>query len=263
MPIDRQPAPTSRRVFLARAAAGGALAGAGLVAAGPLGFVTPAGAQDSGGELSTVGPLSGEDFAAFAVPLELAAVLGYAKALNAEGLDGPATRVLRQFQGNHLGVTDTLTPMLPTGPNLPDPQPNPTVLSTVSDALDGAKDQAGVFDALSAMEVTLAASHLNALKVIDEPAVGKTVAQVLATESIQASYLGSRGDTSVDELTPEKVSIAGARTNLNEGVALPDDAPSQSTTTLPGPPDVNGSGGTGGNTPGLDTAIPGSGGNGN
>lgn len=254
MPTETSPAttpPTSRRTFLTRTLAGTAMVGVGA-AVGPLGlFSSPVAAQD-GGSLALAAPLSGEDFSAFAVPLELAAVQAYLTALDTDGIDDATRRLLRRFQGHHQGVVEALRPLLPADPDLPDPTPNAELTRTATDAIQSAGDADGVLIALSDLEKVCAASHLNALGIIEEPSLAKTVSQVLATESQQAAFLGASGGADIAELTPSAVSLDGARTDLTEGVALPDADPNPTSTPTPAPPDANETGGTPGpNTPGL------------
>ncbi len=213
MPIDQAESErplTTRRSLLTRAAVGTAIFGVGT-AVGPLGlFSTAAGAQEDDGAGLDESSLSAEDFAALAVPLELAAVTGYLEALQAEGLDGTTTKFLRRFQGHHQAVVDTLTPLLPADPAVPDPTPNAEVSSAISTALGSAADQNAVLNALSDLESTIAASHLQALGLIDDKALAKTVGQVLATESQQCAFLAVQGGTPLDQVTPTRVTTGDA-----------------------------------------------------
>lgn len=233
-PIDpAAPAATTRRSFLTRAAVGGAVAGAGLAAA-PLGlFASAAGAQGTD-DVTPTSPLSAEDFAAFAVPLELAAVQAYQRGLAAPGVSGSTSTLLLSFQSHHQDVVDTLTPLLPATPDLPPPSPNRMVVDPATSAIDAAGSSDAVLVALSDLEVTIAASHLNSLSSIDDATLAKTVGQVLATESQQAAYLGRLGGTPIAELTPAEVTLVGARLDRTEGVsAVPADS-AQTTTTVAG-----------------------------
>lgn len=253
MPTETSPAkatPTSRRTFLTRTLTGTAVVGVGA-AVGPLGlFSSPVAAQD-GGSLGPTERLSNEGFAAFAVPLEMAAVQAYLTALDTDSIDDATGRLLRRFQEGHQAVVDALSPTLPTDGDLGDPTPNAAVLTPATDAINAAGDANGVLVALSDLETVCAASHLNALGVIEGSSLAKTVAQVLATESQQAAFLGARGGTDIAELTPAAVSLDGARTDLKEAIAVPAADEESSDDTMPAPPDANESGGTGGNTPGT------------
>ncbi len=225
----------SRRTFLTRAAMGGALVGAGA-AAGPFGLLTStAGAQDTPvNGLQQAPPLDDTSFAAFAVPLELAAVAGYQLALGDDRLDGTWTELARTFQGHHQAVVDTLTEALAEGSG--DAQPNEVVLANARLALAGAADQEAVLLALSEIERTLSATHLYALAGITDAGLAKVVAQVLATESQQGAALGLAGGAPMATLTPAALTTDGARTDVSESAVSPaTTAPAEDTaTTEPG-----------------------------
>lgn len=230
MPIDQPEAtsaPTNRRTFLTRAAFGGALVGVGA-AAGPFGLFAPAaGAQDA--PLATVegsAPITNATFAAFAVPLEMAAVLAYQQVLGSERLDGAWADLALDFQGHHQTVVDALTAQLEEG--LADPEANPVLLDEVTAAIDGAGSQEAVLLSLSELEDTIAATHLYCLGGLDDPSLAKVVAQVLAVESQQAATMGLAGGVATEELTPSAAGTESARTNLSEGAVS---APPPTTTT--------------------------------
>ena len=224
----------SRRTFLTRVAAGGVLVGAGA-AVGPLGLTSTAGAQATRvNGLQQAPPLDGASFAAFAVPLELAAVAGYQLALGEDRLEGTWAELARTFQGHHQAVVDTLTEALADGSG--DAQPNEVVLANARIALVGAEGQEAVLLALAEIERTVSATHLYALAGITDAGLAKVVAQVLATESRQGAALGLAGGESPRTLTPAALTTEGARTNVNESAVSPaTTTPAEDTaTTEPG-----------------------------
>ncbi|HEX2576823.1 MAG TPA: ferritin-like domain-containing protein [Aquihabitans sp.] len=253
MPIDKPQAtaaPTTRRTFLARAAVGSALVGVGG-AVGPLGlFSSAAGAQVPSGDLPAPPALDAEAFAAFAVPLEMAAVQAYQSALSGDRLDDEWSELALRFQGHHQQVVDALTELLAADAGTP--TANETVLGEAESAISGGADQNAVLTALSELEGTIAATHLYAMGGIEDAPLAKTVAQVLAVESQQSAALGLAGGGSIADLAPDAVTTDGARTDLSEG------AVTATTTTAPGETgteDGGGAdaGGTGSGTEGEST----------
>lgn len=196
MPIDPSTTPaagTTRRTFLVRSALGGALVTAGAVAAPTLGLL-PAGAQAE--EVL----LTDAQFAAFATPFELAAVIGYQQAIASEKLDAAWLDRARQFQTNHQSIVDLLTTLLHEGD--PAPVADAEVSSQLTDAVQGAGNQAGILQALAEFEEILAATHLSAVPLMREASTSRTITQVVATESQQAVLLGADSGASFEELTP-------------------------------------------------------------
>ena len=223
MPIDpsMQPAEgTTRRTFLVRSAVGGALVTAGAVAAPALGLTPGAGAQDGSSDGGS-DLLTDAQFAAFATPLELAAVLGYQAALNADVLDPAWTDRARQFQTNHQDVADLLATLVAEGD--PAPRADADLSEQLSSQLAGG-DQAAILTVLADLEDTLAATHLSAVPQLRDATTARTVAQVLAVESQQAALLGLDAGTAFDELTP-------AQATTDAALPIEPDAESATTTT--------------------------------
>lgn len=229
VPIDTEAtaAPTTRRTFLTRAAVSGALVGVG-VAAGPLSLLAPsAGAQDAPeGDLEGTSLLDNATFAAFATPLELAAVQAYQAALDSEQLDTRWQRLALQFQTQHQTAVTALTEEL--ADDAGEATANDIVLSATKTAIDDAADQEEVLLALSDLERTTSATHLYALGGLQDTALVRLVAQVLAVESQQCAVLGRAGGLDLEALTPAAASTDGARTNLSEGAVT-------TATTAPAP----------------------------
>ena len=237
MPIDKPEATaatTTRRTFLARAAVGGALVGAGA-AVGPLGLFAPAAGAQAAPDATLDGapPLDNVTFAAFATPLEMAAVQAYQSALDSEQLNSRWRRMTLQFQTQHQTAATALTDQLADDAGTP--EPNDLVLSEARAAIDAASDQEAVLIALSDLEETTAATHLYALSGLEDTSLAKLVAQVLAVESQQCVVLGRAGGLDVESLTPASVSTQAARTNLSEGaVTTATTTPAPTTTTQAG-----------------------------
>lgn len=186
---------TTRRTFLTRTAVGGALVTAGAMALPVSGLLTAAGARP--GEIGT---LKDADFAAFATPLELAAVRAYTVAFDTGKLDATWSDTALEFQSHHQQVADTLLTLVP------DTEPTPVVdaalAKKVGDTINAAGTQDEVLLALSEMEDILAATHLYGVGALVEKSTAKTVAQVLSVEGQQAALLAVGAGTAIPEVTP-------------------------------------------------------------
>jgi len=198
---------TTRRTFLVRGVAGGAVvatvAAAGL--SGGLGTASVS-AQAAPDDL-----MVNSDFAVFAAPLELAAVQAYQAALSGPSIDDEWTTNLRTFQSHHQEVATVLTSLIAVEtPPIPDPVADPGVMADFSP--DAGADQNAVLSQLSALETALAATHLSVIARLEDTSTAKTVSQVLATESQQAVALGRASGASIESLTPASVSTEGALT---------------------------------------------------
>lgn len=201
MPLDNpEVIATTRRTFLTRAALAGALVTAGTAL--PLTRFLPA-----AGAAGAVG-LDDATFAAFAVPLEMAAVQAYQAALDGGTLGDEGPTAL-DFQGHHQTVVDVLTSMLAADAAVP--VPDSKILAGTVAALKTATAKAQVLTTLSRLEDGLAATHLWALGSLVEPSTAKIVAQVLAIESQQAVYLGRAGGGDLVALTPSRANTSAAR----------------------------------------------------
>ena len=211
---------TSRRSFLTRTAIGGALVIVGALVAPATGLLPslPAGAE------TLVDP----DLAAFAIPLELAAVLAYQAALDSGTLDATWTATVSKIQTGHQTVVTSLTTLLPT-------DATPPVASTefsapIVKAIQGAAAQEAVLASLSGMEDTLSATYLLALASIADPVTANVVSQALASEAQSAAALGRAAGTPIATLTP---AVATTTTGLEPG-ELADAPPPATTTTTTG-----------------------------
>ena len=206
---------TTRRTFLTRTAMGGALVTAGALALPVGGMVTAAGARPG-----KIGTLKDADFAAFAAPLELAAVAAYSAALQTGTLDDAWTDLALSFQSHHQAVADTLITFL--GADAEAPVLEAAFAKKASDAVAAASDQNGILLALSEVEDTLAATHLFGVGKLVEKSTAKTVTQVLAVEGQQAALLAVAAGTPIPEVTPP---------TSTDDAALPLPAKTDATTT--------------------------------
>lgn len=158
-------------------------------------------------------PIDTVDYIAFAAPLELAAAQAYQAAIDGGTLDATWTAQAYEFQGQHQIAVTSLTALIPASvpaDERPNPVPDQAFVAGPVATVAAAADQAGALTALSAMEETLAATHLAGLGEIDEPTFAKAVAQVLATTSQRAVALGQATGTDPAALTPATASTDGA-----------------------------------------------------
>ena len=205
MPLDNpEVVPTTRRIFLTRAALAGALVTVGT--AGPLTRLLPvAGAQAVPGSTPE---LDDATFAAFALPLEMAAVQAYQAALDG-GTLGDEGPIALDFQSHHQAVVDVLTTLLAEDATAP--VPDSLITSRTVATLKTATVKAEVLTTLAELEDVLAATHLFALGRLVEASTAKVVAQVLAVESQHAAYLGRAGGGDIATLTPAVADTSASR----------------------------------------------------
>ncbi len=221
MPIDHtEPAAvtgSSRRAFLARTAAGGAVAASvGTIGLGGGLAVLPALGQEAEETPTAISAttLATSDFAAFAAPLELAATQAYLAAitngrteLNDEWID-----TLTQFLRHHQEVATLLVSLVVApedGPSAP-PTADPGVTAQFTPPLGA--DQNGILSRLAELEEGLAATHLAVIGDLEDTVIAKTVIQVSAVEQQQAVALGRAAGTAIDALTPAVGSTEGGLT---------------------------------------------------
>ncbi len=219
MPIEKPQATaaaTTRRSFLARTAAGGALV---TVGAGPLTGLLSGTAGAAPAQVEAAEILSDDAFARFATPLELGAVQVYSRAAaRSDLLDGEWTELVRRFQRHHQEVADTLATLIVTGSG--DPSADRDIVDTFGSAVDDAGDQEGVLGALADLEGVLTATHLWAIGGLEERLTARIVLQVSAAEAQQATVLALGAGTDVAEVTPDVATTEGARTGSPRDLAL-------------------------------------------
>lgn len=219
MPIEKPQATaaaTTRRSFLARTAAGGALV---TVGAGPLAVLVSGAAGASSAQVDAAESLSDDAFARFATPLELGAVQVYNRAAaRTELLDGEWEGLVRRFQTHHQEVADTLATLIEAGPD--DASADGDIIETFGAAVDGAGDQEAILGVLADLEGVLTATHLWAIGGLDERLTARLVLQVSAAEAQQATVLALGAGADVAEVTPDIATTDDARTGSPRDLAL-------------------------------------------
>jgi hypothetical protein len=188
----------SRRAFLSRTAAGGALA-ATVVGIGAGSGIARLGATAAGAQESPVTPVTVmHEFAAVASRLELSAAQAYQAALDNDTVSQQWRATLGQFRRNHQQVATLLD-----GLRHPDDPPlvaDPAVTQQFSPPRGTSETDA--LGLLAELEERLSATHLGAIETFDVSAHAKIVTQVLAVESQHAVVLGRAAGTPIAELTP-------------------------------------------------------------
>ena len=194
-------ATTSRRAFLTRAAAGGALVTA--ASALPLDRLVQA-----AGAASTTPDLDDPTYAAIATPYEMAAVQAYQAAISSGAFTGQDAQTMSGLLSNHQTVVDTLTAYLPTtaAAPLPDPGLQKTVTKTITKSSPAKTTLATLMD----LESTLAATHLAGLGQLTEFSLARTLAQVLSVENEQSALLARMLDKTIESQTPTSVDTTAA-----------------------------------------------------
>lgn len=239
MPTDPSSAPatTTRRSFLLRSAAGGALATTGVLGLPVAGLVPAAGAQASEG-------LDDGALVSFTAPLELGAILAYQAGLDSGLLDTTWSANALELQGHHQEIIDTLTTLLPS--TAVAPVAADAFSSPIADSISQASDQDGVLEALGQMEDVLSATHLLTLESVEDPITAQVVAQVLAAEAQHATALRRGSGADIEAVTPAAAEVAGAVSPGELPGAPPaSETPSESTGGSDGS-DASGSGDTSG-----------------
>lgn len=198
---------STRRRFLTRAAAGGAVLAVGtqLLPAG--GLVPAALGQDVGGdeEGETLSP--DEALLAHLAGLSLAAAQGYGLAVDPDEspLSEPVTEIVRPLGANHTSQAEALNELLP----VPVEDPNATLAQQLTIDLASAADEAAVLGILVALEESFAATEYAMLGEIQDQNDAKTVAAILPIAAQQAVVLGSLAGTPFAELIPVRQTAEG------------------------------------------------------
>jgi hypothetical protein len=209
---------TSRRRFLATTVVGGALVSSGVLAGSATGLLPslPAGAED----------LNDGDFAAFATPLELAAVQVCQAALDADVLESAWRSRVATVQTHHQAAADTIATLAAedADPAAADTDFAAPIIAEIS----GASAQEAVLLAVANLEDTLSATHLLALGSIKDAVTARIVSQVLASEAQAAVVFGRGGGLEIEALTP---AVATTEGGLEPGGTTDEPASDTTTTT--------------------------------
>ncbi|CAN5190260.1 hypothetical protein BH18ACT4_BH18ACT4_05350 [soil metagenome] len=179
----------SRRRFMQRADAGGALLAVGSALMPVTRWIPKAGAQEN----------DDPAIAAFAESVELAAVATYSAAAASGKLDPAVTAVGTMFAGHHqehAGAFAGLSGGTATG------QPNQALLDDFAPMVAEAEDQAALLEIAFTLEVAAAATYLFALGALQDAAAAAATATILPVESQHAVVLGQALGKDVGEYMP-------------------------------------------------------------
>ncbi len=200
---------TSRRRFLRRAAAGGAVMfGATAVPLATLVSSVPT----AGAQTTKVEPLSSGDteLTRFAQSLELAAVEAYGAIERSRRLTGPVAETARMFAGHHRDHADALGKILTEGGADAVTEANAAVVQFVTAALRNASDEAGVLRVAFDLEQGAAASYLLALGRIESVTTAGAAATILPVESQHAVVWGQVLELPEPDFLPAFGDVDGA-----------------------------------------------------
>ena len=205
--LRRRPA-TSRRGFLTRVAAGGAVLAAGTQVLPVTRLVPLAGAQDGGGDTTGVELDADQQLVAHLAGITLAAAQGYSRATKPDesSLSEPVAEVVRVLGAQTSQQAVALNSLLPAEVDVP----NSTLVAELDASLAGATDEAAVLDVLRQLEEDLAATHYDALGALEDQNDARAVAAVLPVCGQMAVVLGSLGGVPVEELVPDTQTGEGA-----------------------------------------------------
>ena len=178
----------TRRGFITKAAAGGALLTAGSLAA-PVGRLVP---SAFGQETPEVELSPDAEAAAFVAGLELAAVEIYRRAGESALVGNTATQVFGAIQGHHQTHATILNGIV--GEEAPVTEPNAALLEQYGTIIEDAADEAAILEAVYDLEEAMAATHLEAIGEMEDSGDAGIVATVLPVESQHATLLGNMLD---------------------------------------------------------------------
>lgn len=212
MPIDNsEPAVSSgssRRAFLARTAAGGAVAASVGVIGLNGGLGAPSALAQAPGEMTPISAtLTMAEHAAATAPLELAATQAYLAALDngSDVLSPQSISLLNQFLRNHQQAATLLQSYLEG--DAATPTADPGVTAQFSPRLGS--DEPAILSTLAALEEGLAATHLAVIIDMSIKVQAKVAIQLSAVEQQQAVVLARAAGTPLAEITPPTASTDG------------------------------------------------------
>lgn len=170
----------TRRSFLGRAAAGGAVLTLGSTLVPVTRFLPAAWADVAPDDVELV---------KFAAGLELAAVEIYELALDGGSLSGGAQSVANMFAGHHRQHAETLNTAL--GEEEAVTKADPAILRQFRSRVTGAENEAAVLQAAYLLEEVAASTHLLAVGTLSDKRNAATVSTILPVESQHAVVLAS------------------------------------------------------------------------
>ncbi|HXH58808.1 twin-arginine translocation signal domain-containing protein [Iamia sp.] len=224
----------SRRRFLARVAAGGAVLAAGTQLT-PLTRLAPfAGAQDDGeGEAEAGSELTEDETrVAFLAGLALACTEAYAIATDptSSPLPEPVLEVVRSFGLHHSGQADELNDLLPTAVE----EPNATLLAELQGTLGAVTEPTDMLTALGDLETSVAATHFSTIGAMEDQNDAQVVAATLPVVAQHAVVLGSLAGVEASALIPDSQSGDGTLSAESYPAVRPEgDEGSAASSTVP------------------------------
>lgn len=229
----------SRRRFLARVAAGGAVLAAGtqltpLTRLAPNAFAQEEGEAEAGSELS-----EDETRVAFLAGLALACTEAYAIATDpaSSPLPEPVLEVVRSFGLHHSGQADELNDLLPTAVE----EPNATLLDELQGTVGAITEPIEMLTALGDLEASVAATHFSTIGVMTDQNDAQVVAATLPVIAQHAVVLGALAGVEASALVPESQSGDGALSTESYPAVRPegDEGPAASSTVPDEDPEAN------------------------
>lgn len=187
----------TRRGFLSKAAAGGALLTVGSFVA-PVSRLVPAAWAQS--------QPTDADLARFAASLELAAVAAYAAAADTGRLSAAAADIGTLFGRHHQDHADALNAIV--GEEEAVAEANQTVLDEFVPRIESADDEAAVLEVAYGLEEAAASTYLLAIGMVEDAGNAGALATILPVESQHATVLATvlgkdPGDYLVDFVTTD------------------------------------------------------------
>lgn len=184
----------SRRRFLTRAVAGGAVVAVGGVVLPVAGLVPAALAQE---EDSAV-PEADAELATYAAGVERAAVAAYGLAAEKKLITEPLLQISLLFSQHHKDHAGAFEALL--GLDAPVP-PNPALVAALGPQIEAAADEAALLTVLFAIEQGAAATYQLAMGVLESPEAAAAVATIEPVEAQHAVVFGSALELPIDDPT--------------------------------------------------------------
>lgn len=196
----------SRRAFLRRAGATGAVLAVGGVAV-PLATTLPSAAQTATAEAPELNESDGE-LVRYAQSVELAAVAVYQAAVDKRVLDSAATELARQFGRHHQEHADALGTLIPK--DMVVSAPNPALVAAVSPQMQAAQTTTAILQVAYDLETAAAATYQFAMGEIINTTVSGAAASIEPVEAQHSVVLGQILEIDPTEWLPAFQSQTGA-----------------------------------------------------